>query len=164
MMRKLNDRIKSYSSNRKIQISVGDARNLNIKSSSIDSVICINGLSHIPNYKNVLREIYRILKPGGKLIFNFPNYFSCYLPAALFINLKNKSLMKNVFTKWYNYYYVINDLRNMCFEIKKIKGQLHIPMGMPEMFIDVLNYIDDNYIRNKFFQIAPIIFVKAIKR
>lgn len=38
-----------------------------------DYVACLEGLEHVENYHHCLREIRRILKPGGKLIVSTPN-------------------------------------------------------------------------------------------
>ena len=39
---------------------------------SWDAVFCNHVLEHVPDYKKALRELYRILKPGGMLICSFP--------------------------------------------------------------------------------------------
>lgn len=52
-----------------------DAAKLELENDSFDSVICRNGLMLIPNLSVVLSEIYRVLKPGGKLsamVFSLP--------------------------------------------------------------------------------------------
>ena len=41
-------------------------------SASWDVVFCNHVLEHVPDYKRALRELYRILKPGGRLICSFP--------------------------------------------------------------------------------------------
>jgi 2-polyprenyl-3-methyl-5-hydroxy-6-metoxy-1,4-benzoquinol methylase len=38
-----------------------------------DCVVIVDFLEHIPDDKGFLEEVYRILKPGGKLIVNAPN-------------------------------------------------------------------------------------------
>jgi SAM-dependent methyltransferase len=48
-----------------IKINLED--NLNLENNKYDSVILFNTLEHIYNYKNLISEIYRILKIKGKL-------------------------------------------------------------------------------------------------
>jgi predicted SAM-dependent methyltransferase len=50
------------------------------KDNSIDEILCINVMEHIPNPINLLREINRVLKPGGKSVFRVPlaNTFTAY--------------------------------------------------------------------------------------
>lgn len=72
---KLIDFAKSYSNKKNLNISfvVGDATKLNYSDNSFDVVIfSFNGMQCIPgleNRRNVLKEVYRILKPGGYYIF-----------------------------------------------------------------------------------------------
>lgn len=40
---------------------------------SFDYVACLEGLEHIENYHNALREFARVLKPGGSLVISTPN-------------------------------------------------------------------------------------------
>jgi ubiquinone/menaquinone biosynthesis C-methylase UbiE len=45
-------------------------------SESFDYVTCIEGLEHLENPFNALREFYRILKSGGKIYVSIPNYLN----------------------------------------------------------------------------------------
>ena len=51
-----------------------DIRNLPLKGSSQDLVICSEVLEHVPNYEAVLAECYRVLKPAGVLLISVPTY------------------------------------------------------------------------------------------
>jgi ubiquinone/menaquinone biosynthesis C-methylase UbiE len=50
-----------------ITTRVIDAQQLNLQDNAFDAVICRLALMLIPNLKLALREIQRVLKPGGKL-------------------------------------------------------------------------------------------------
>ena len=39
---------------------------------SFDGVLCLNALHHLPSYAAALREIHRVLKPGGRAAFSEP--------------------------------------------------------------------------------------------
>lgn len=43
-----------------------------IKTGSVDIVVCSEVLEHIPKYENVVKEIYRVLKPGCRAIITVP--------------------------------------------------------------------------------------------
>lgn len=48
---------------------------LKIKKNSIDFVICKDVLEHLINPNNLVREISKILKPGGIVLSHVPNHF-----------------------------------------------------------------------------------------
>lgn len=61
-----------------------DAKGIEIKSGDLDDtlpyddqtfayVVCIEGLEHIENPANAIREFARVLKPGGSLVVSVPN-------------------------------------------------------------------------------------------
>lgn len=60
-------------------------------SQSFDFVTCIEGLEHLENPFNAIREFSRILKPGGKLILSLPNYLN--------IERRMKFLITGLFSK-----------------------------------------------------------------
>ena len=49
---------------------ITDIKNLPFKDNSFDAVICLNTFDHIFETENVISEIQRICKPGGKFIFD----------------------------------------------------------------------------------------------
>ena len=57
----------------------GDVRNIEIPDNSQDLVICSEVLEHVPNFREVLKECYRILKPGAVMLISVPSY----LPESL---------------------------------------------------------------------------------
>lgn len=54
----------------------GDARALPVKDASADLVICSEVLEHIEENRQCLKEIHRILKPGGRLLLSMPQPWS----------------------------------------------------------------------------------------
>ncbi len=56
-------------------ISVANGYQLPFADSTFDKVICSEVLEHIPDYMAVLREIERVLKPGGIFGASVPRYF-----------------------------------------------------------------------------------------
>ena len=55
--------------NLNIEFNLSSAESIDLPTSSVDSVVCTFSLCSIPNPQKALKEIYRILKPGGKYYF-----------------------------------------------------------------------------------------------
>ncbi len=54
----------------------GDARTLPLKNACTDMVVCSEVLEHIKESRLCLKEIHRILKPGGRLLLSMPQPWS----------------------------------------------------------------------------------------
>lgn len=52
------------------------SQSLPYPSESFDFITCIEGLEHVENPFNAVREFYRLLTPGGKLFVSLPNYLN----------------------------------------------------------------------------------------
>lgn len=53
---------------REIDLRVGDVENLDFPDQSFDTVVCTYGLCTIPDDRAAIREVKRVLRPGGKLL------------------------------------------------------------------------------------------------
>ena len=51
----------------------GDLTELPLDSGTLDGVCCMEVLEHVENDRRALREIVRVLKPGGALVLSVPN-------------------------------------------------------------------------------------------
>ncbi|PKM34944.1 MAG: class I SAM-dependent methyltransferase [Gammaproteobacteria bacterium HGW-Gammaproteobacteria-10] len=65
-----------------IRFTVDPAEQLNtIESGQIDTVLCVGAFEHMPDKTRVLRQIARVLKPGGEFICLTPNGAYCWYTA-----------------------------------------------------------------------------------
>lgn len=55
-----------------------DIQSLSFPTNTFDTIISCETIEHIPNPHQALKELYRVLKPGGRLILTCPNYFSLF--------------------------------------------------------------------------------------
>jgi len=54
---------------------VSDLRNMAVADATYDVVICSQVLEHLPEPEQVLHELHRVLKPGGRLWLSTPLFF-----------------------------------------------------------------------------------------
>jgi len=59
---------------KKLSLSVANALELPFADDSFDKVVCSEVLEHIPDYLGALREINRVLKPGGTFAASVPRF------------------------------------------------------------------------------------------
>jgi glycosyltransferase involved in cell wall biosynthesis len=58
-----------------------DVMKLTFATASFDAVLSFDVLEHVPDYRSALREFFRVLKPGGTLLFSAP--FSADSPHTI---------------------------------------------------------------------------------
>lgn len=66
-----------------VHFQTGDATHLQLRSGTVDRIICSEVLEHIPDDEQVIWEMYRVLKPGGIVLLSVPvrNYPFLWDPA-----------------------------------------------------------------------------------
>ena len=50
-----------------IKFQVGDFENLGLPNASFDGIVCVFGIFFVPDMVTAIRELWRMLRPGGKL-------------------------------------------------------------------------------------------------
>src|SRR5579862_6943335 len=59
-----------------MRLAQADATQMPYRDSSFDAAICSETAEHVPDDQGVVREIARVLKPGGLLFFTVPNLWN----------------------------------------------------------------------------------------
>src|SRR5215467_14244161 len=52
----------------------GDAQVLPFANESFDTIVSCETIEHVPDVRSAVREMWRVAKPGGKLLLTTPNY------------------------------------------------------------------------------------------
>jgi SAM-dependent methyltransferase len=73
-----------------------DACSLSFKDNFFDLIVSFDVFEHIPNDKLAVKECYRVLKPGGKLIFSVPAFQSLYSAHDKSLNHQRRYSKKNL--------------------------------------------------------------------
>jgi 2-polyprenyl-3-methyl-5-hydroxy-6-metoxy-1,4-benzoquinol methylase len=66
-------RFKEQAEKFNIQQIEGDITKVDLPSESFDLIVCSEVIEHLPNYMDVLNEVWRLLKKGGHFIVTVPN-------------------------------------------------------------------------------------------
>lgn len=53
-----------------IRLQVGDVNAIPFPDAAFDSLVSLNVMTHFPNWRELLREWLRVLRPGGRLVFD----------------------------------------------------------------------------------------------
>jgi SAM-dependent methyltransferase len=82
----------SYFSVPDLDLEIGDlSKSLPYSSGSFDFIVCIEGIEHLENPLNAVREFSRLLKPKGRMLLSLPNYLN--------IERRLKFLITGLFSK-----------------------------------------------------------------
>ena len=112
-----------------------------------DRVVAIHVLEHLPNLPSALREVFRILKPGG--------FFTAVIPCegSIAYSLARRISAKRIFEKRYNLSYDwfiqtehINLPQEILEEIDRVGGTIskmaYFPIPIPLMFCNLCLGLD----------------------
>lgn len=95
-----------------------NASKLRFEDESMDTVCISNTLHHLPNYNEILKEMYRVLKPGGLFIIN-------------------EMFSDNQFEKQLSHVYI----HHLCGEIDTIVGNYHANTFKKQEIIDIAKQV-----------------------
>ena len=58
--------------------SMEDIQQLSFQNDAFDTIISCETIEHVPDPQKAILELYRVLKPGGRLFLTCPNYFNFF--------------------------------------------------------------------------------------
>lgn len=142
-----------------------NGRSLPFADSSFDGCVCVNVLGHVPDFRGVLSEISRVLKDGAFAIVSFPNLLSLYLPFGIFVNLRKRSIRKNVFSRWL-FPRELDIAAGACgLGLKSVAGHVHIPGGIPAPLVwKMLSRLDRLLRFSPLRRISPTLFLRLERK
>jgi len=144
-----------------VELLLGDAKRLPLPDASFDACLCINALHHMPDAAGSIAEMSRVIKPAGRIVFNFTNRWSLYLPMALAVNWRHRSLRKDVYTRWLD----LPVVEQMCgcagLSIIAARGHLHIPTWVSGPLLWLLIKADQFVRQGRLCLLAPNIFIRV---
>jgi ubiquinone/menaquinone biosynthesis C-methylase UbiE len=104
-----------------------DARSMEFPDSTFDVIVSMNVLNHVPEYERVVSEMARVLRPGGSIVIGVPSLFSLYWPYGALVNLRGRSLRREVYTRWPSVHALRKQLLAEGIELERRSGMFHCP-------------------------------------
>ena len=104
-------------SNNNIVFQVSDATNLGFKENYFDLIVFFGVIHHIPNWEDCLKELYRVLKPGGTLLAEEVSIESFQTPLTHLL----KYFLHHPYSKMYHSEEFIQYLRTVGFKNLKVQ-------------------------------------------
>jgi 2-polyprenyl-3-methyl-5-hydroxy-6-metoxy-1,4-benzoquinol methylase len=104
-----------------ISFVTGDAGALPFSKDSLDSVVCLEVIEHVPDAEILLREIARVLRPDGLLIVSTPNKWATS-------PLQRRPINPYHVVEWYPNGF--KKLVSRYFEVEEVLGQSWHSVGM----------------------------------
>jgi ubiquinone/menaquinone biosynthesis C-methylase UbiE len=141
---------------------MGDATDLPLRSDSVDTLVCLNVLNHIPAFQEALAEFGRVLKSGGYLLANFNNIQSPYFVPGLIVNQRRRAFRADVFSHWQSWGTFLEALDRAGFEIENARGHLPIPGRTPGPFVRLASQIDRLLRVHPRYSPAPILLATKV--
>jgi len=103
------------------------ANELPFPDASLDAVYSILVINLIPDYSKAVREVGRVIKPGGIFVFNVPNLYSVYILGGMYVNLRGKTVGANDAGHRYSHWFSSSEWRTTLtksgFSVEQVLGQ-----------------------------------------
>jgi ubiquinone/menaquinone biosynthesis C-methylase UbiE len=114
-----------------------DIMNMTFPADYFDTAISCETIEHVPNPAKAIAELYRVLKPGGKLILTCPSYFNLFGIWCIYRWLIGKPFTEGG-QPYVNYILmpqVYFWIRNAGFKVEEFKScEVVIPARIPKHF------------------------------
>jgi ubiquinone biosynthesis O-methyltransferase len=111
-----------------VTLEIGDVTALQFGAGTFDTVICSEVIEHVPDAAGALREIYRVLKSGGRIVLSTPNRRSWYgFDRYVMWQGLLRRLWKHPFDQWRSKEEMCALLENAGFTIRYVATTCYVP-------------------------------------
>jgi ubiquinone/menaquinone biosynthesis C-methylase UbiE len=132
--------------------------------SMVEKVISVNVFNHVEDLPKALAEVNRVLVDGGEFIVNITNLCSYFWLAGVLVNRKQKSIGRDVYSKWFAPKAFQKMLMGCHFEVLETVGNVFVPIYLDLPVIREMLFLLDRISRKGVLRwLAPTIFFKCRK-
>jgi SAM-dependent methyltransferase len=116
-----------------------DIRDLPFLDESFDVIYTMGTIEHVPEYRHVIGEIRRVLKPGGTAIVGVPNFWDPFLRPLIVRVLTMMGRYPYAPEKSFTRAELRRDVENAGLEVVEMTGILALPgvLRMLDLFLHV---------------------------
>lgn len=115
---KMIERAQKRNKNSSVHFQVGDAAQLPFASDTFDAIFDFGIIHHIPNWHDCLKELYRVLKPGGQLILEDLSIETFSTPFGRLL----RKLLIHPYNEMFTHDEFVEYLKELGFTIKEHKN------------------------------------------
>ncbi|MFH1054619.1 MAG: class I SAM-dependent methyltransferase [Candidatus Altiarchaeota archaeon] len=100
-MKLFEDNIKLAGIQDRVEIVKGDVTDIHLKDGTFDSAVSTYALDHLTNKATALKELNRVLKPGGRflLVVFVPNIYTFLVANMLCLHLTSRKEWRQLFSE-----------------------------------------------------------------
>lgn len=138
--------------NQKVIFKQVDLTNIPLPDQSVDVIICSEVLEHIPNHQQAAKELFRVLKTGGNMLFSMPNRRSLFYWKVKRVNhvlaaKDARDVLPNEWEAWRHFQFSPKDIKKIAneagFIINKSYGAnlAPLPHGLRKFMMQKTPYL-----------------------
>lgn len=140
-------------------LQIYDGENFPFPDSFFDHVVSFSVLEHVSFPDKVIKEMLRVLKPGGRILLTLPNkyypkethslvYFVSYMPrslANLYLKLLKRSPLEHDNLHFYSYFDIIGFLNKSKYKYELVYKDIEQISGFKKFLVMFLKKFNVHY-------------------
>lgn len=124
---------------------------------TFDHAISLNVFNHLERVGDAIRQLARVTRPGGTLLFNYANVNSYYYLTARKINRTSTAVGQAVYSRWITNASVTRMIAEAGLVLEQRVGHVHVPRAMEKLnLLPAVNLLDALSRTGCFRPLAPI--------